>query len=219
MKRLRFGGRLVVAVAVGGVLFGIATAVQASIPDANGVIHACFNTSVSHGNPTGVLRVIDTSKQGGCAAWEQPLNWSSKGPTGARGATGPVGPTGATGPIGPSNAYSDYTAVQNVPINGAAVLASVVVPAGRYTLSGTATSESTDANPIFTSCEFDSTAAVNQAGASGSGLLVTMPLIGDVDVTSNGTTVSLRCALPLSGPARMSGGMIATRLGTITPAS
>jgi hypothetical protein len=32
-------GRLVLALAVGGVVFGIATAVQASIPDENGVIH------------------------------------------------------------------------------------------------------------------------------------------------------------------------------------
>ena len=45
--------RLVVGLAVGGAVFGIATAVQASIPDASGVIHGCYNTSLAHGNPTG----------------------------------------------------------------------------------------------------------------------------------------------------------------------
>ncbi|HMC68218.1 MAG TPA: hypothetical protein VKJ07_03610, partial [Mycobacteriales bacterium] len=76
-------------------MFGIATAVQASIPDANGVIHGCYNTSLAHGSPVGVLRVIDTAKpNGACAAWEAPLNWSAN--TGATGATGPTGPSGVT---------------------------------------------------------------------------------------------------------------------------
>jgi hypothetical protein len=92
-------------------VFGIATAVQASIPDANGVIHGCYNTSLAHGSPLGDLRVIDTSRpDGNCASWEAPLNWNQRGvtgptgkrgPTGARGPTGPRGPTGARGPTGP----------------------------------------------------------------------------------------------------------------------
>ena len=45
--------RLLLGLAVGGAVFGVASAVQASIPDANGVIHGCYNTSVAHGNPTG----------------------------------------------------------------------------------------------------------------------------------------------------------------------
>ncbi len=108
MNRLRSlsrGGRLLLAVVVGGGVFGIATAVQASIPDANGVIHGCFNTSLAHGNPTGGLRVIDTAKPNGrCASWEAPLNWNQTGPTGARGATGMTGSRGATGPTGSSGA-------------------------------------------------------------------------------------------------------------------
>jgi hypothetical protein len=110
MRRIRSlgrGGRLVLALAVGGAVFGIATAVQASIPDASGVIHGCYNTSLAHGNPTGALRVIDTSKpNGNCASWEASLNWNQKGVTGARGPTGSRGPTGpagtgSTGPTGP----------------------------------------------------------------------------------------------------------------------
>jgi len=62
-------GRLVLALAVGGVVFGIASAVQASIPDANGVIQGCYNNSLAHGSPLGALRVIDTGKvNGNCAS-------------------------------------------------------------------------------------------------------------------------------------------------------
>jgi hypothetical protein len=103
-RGLSLGGRLVLALAVGGAVFGIATAVQASIPDASGVIHACYNTSLAHGNPTGALRVIDTAKpNGNCASWETALNWNQKGVTGATGATGPTG-AGPTGPTGPKGA-------------------------------------------------------------------------------------------------------------------
>ena len=88
------------ALAVGGAVFGIASAVQASIPDANGVIHGCYNHSLAHGSPTGALRVIDTARlDGNCASWETPFNWNQRGvtgPTGA-GANGATGPTGATG--------------------------------------------------------------------------------------------------------------------------
>ncbi len=37
LRRLSRGGRFLLALAVGGAVFGIATAVQASIPDASGV--------------------------------------------------------------------------------------------------------------------------------------------------------------------------------------
>lgn len=96
--RLSVGGRALLALVVGGAVFGIATAVQASIPDANGVIHGCYNTSLAHGNPTGALRVIDTAKiNGNCASWEAPLNWNQTGVTGPTGPTGPAGPTGPGG--------------------------------------------------------------------------------------------------------------------------
>ena len=97
-RGLSRGGRVLLAVVVGGVTFGIATAVQASIPDARGVIHACYNTSLAHGNPTGALRVIDTARPNGtCASWETSLSWNA---TGVAGATGPTGATGARGPTG-----------------------------------------------------------------------------------------------------------------------
>ena len=48
LRELGRGRRLLVALAVGGAVFGIATAVQASIPDASGVIHGCYAKA---GNP------------------------------------------------------------------------------------------------------------------------------------------------------------------------
>jgi hypothetical protein len=93
-------GLLVLAVCVGGAVGGIA---YASIPDSNGVIHACYLKT------TGKLRVIDSGGKG-CQAGEKPLNWSQTGATGTLGATGPTGPTGptgqtgATGPTGPTGA-------------------------------------------------------------------------------------------------------------------
>ena len=59
LRRLSRGGRFLLALAVGGAVFGIATAVRASVPDASGVIHGCYNTSLAHGSPTGALRVIE----------------------------------------------------------------------------------------------------------------------------------------------------------------
>ena len=96
------GGRLLLALAVGGAVFGIATAVQASIPDSSGVIHGCYNTSLARGTPTGALRVIDAAKpNANCASWEAAVSWNANGVTGARGPTGVPGPTGAKGATGP----------------------------------------------------------------------------------------------------------------------
>jgi hypothetical protein len=93
---------LLIAVVVGGVTFGIASAVQASIPDANGVIHGCYKTN------TGSLRVIDNTGSS-CAASETPLTWSQRGPTGAKGATGAAGPSGPTGASGPLSGYESVS--------------------------------------------------------------------------------------------------------------
>src|SRR5215831_9277351 len=96
-RRLGRSGRLLLAVAVGGAIFGIATAVQADIPDA-GVVHGCYGKP---GTPQrGDLRVIDGSAGEGCRSYENPLSWSQTGPSGAR------GPTGPTGPAGPSDAFA-----------------------------------------------------------------------------------------------------------------
>jgi hypothetical protein len=117
---------------VGGAVFGIASAVQASIPDAKGVIHGCYNVSLAHGYPTGALRVIDTSAVNGhCASWEAPLNWNRRGVTGP---TGPPGPTGAKGPTGPAglSLFADVDADGTL-VHGTATGA--VKNAGSYTVT------------------------------------------------------------------------------------
>jgi len=60
----------------------------ATIPDGQGVIHACYKTN------KGDLRVIDT---GGCAVGELPLSWNQIGPQGPVGPQGPQGAPGETG--------------------------------------------------------------------------------------------------------------------------
>jgi hypothetical protein len=59
----------------------------ASIPDASGIIHGCYNLS------TGATRIIDTALTS-CTIKEKALAWEQKGP---QGPAGPVGPAGAAG--------------------------------------------------------------------------------------------------------------------------
>jgi hypothetical protein len=76
----------------------------AAIPDSNGVVRGCYQAT------SGTLRVIGSNPTvggGKCTSSEKPLNWSQRGPTGAKGATGAdgtstVGATGATGITGPT---------------------------------------------------------------------------------------------------------------------
>jgi hypothetical protein len=66
--------------------------VSASIPDANGEIHACVVTR------TGALRVIDSevAAPATCTSKETALSWSRQGPAGQDGAPGPAGSVSAT---------------------------------------------------------------------------------------------------------------------------
>lgn len=96
-RRLSRGARFVVAIAVGGAVFGVVTAVQAAIPDSHGVIHGCYQYTQTN-NQGGALRVIDKDKNQICRKLEKPLDWNQRGPTGPTGATGSTGATGPTGP-------------------------------------------------------------------------------------------------------------------------
>ena len=101
----RVGGRgrvarLLLAFALGGAVFGIASAVQASIPDANGVIHGCYSKPSSNVVPPGTLRVVDSDLGESCHANEVTLSWSQRYPTGPTGRQGPTGPQGPKGDRG-----------------------------------------------------------------------------------------------------------------------
>ena len=97
LRRASRGGRLLLALVLGTAIFGIATAVQASIPDPSGVIHGCYMKS------GGALSVIDASVTT-CKSGQTALDWNQRGVTGPTGAQGPVGAKGATGQAGPKGA-------------------------------------------------------------------------------------------------------------------
>jgi hypothetical protein len=80
----------IVAVAAGSAAF-------AAIPDAGGVVHACYDKQ------SGVLRATDTATNlpKGCTAKEAALTWNQQGPQGVAGPQGQKGDVGATGPQGP----------------------------------------------------------------------------------------------------------------------
>jgi hypothetical protein len=79
----------VAAVAALALAAGVA---YATIPDGQGVIHACYRTN------KGDVRVIDS---GSCAAGEAALSWNQTGPQGPAGPAGPQGLQGPQGPRGP----------------------------------------------------------------------------------------------------------------------
>lgn len=93
--------KIIVALAVAGATFGIATAVSASIPSPNGVFHGCY---ALHNQTTdkGVLRLVNFDQGEGCRFYEAPVAWNKAGPTGPEGDTGPTGPRGPTGKPGPT---------------------------------------------------------------------------------------------------------------------
>jgi hypothetical protein len=155
-KMLGVGGRLLVVLAVVGVAFGIASVVQADIPD-SGVIHGCYGKA---GTPyKGNLRVRDFDRGEQCRVYENTLDWNQTGPTGPSGPTGPTGPSGPTGPTGPSGPtgptgpsgptgptgptgpsdawYAQSPPNTNIPSNGATpvTVASLVLPAGNFVVT------------------------------------------------------------------------------------
>jgi len=92
------GSKLLLALILGAAVFGVVSAVQAAIPDSNGVINGCYQKNV------GNLRVIDPSAGDSCRPSEIPISWSQTGPQGPPGATGPAGPVGPAGPKGDTGA-------------------------------------------------------------------------------------------------------------------
>jgi hypothetical protein len=141
MRQLgRLGGsrRLLTALAVGGAAFGIASAVQASVPGANQVIRGCY--SLRGANATGgtTLNIVDSRKS--CGRKLRSIAWNQKGPRGSRGPTGPIGSNGAkgatgpTGPVGISDRQIVRTSVQDPP--NTTTTAQAQCPAGEKVLGG-----------------------------------------------------------------------------------
>jgi hypothetical protein len=175
-------------------MFGVATAVQADIPDA-GVIHGCYGKP---GTPqTGELRVIDASRGEQCRYYENPLTWNQGGPT------GPTGKRGPTGPTGPSTLVTNYTFSQSF---GPVVLtdvATLILPTGSYSLSGTIDSVGPSVATTYDEINCDlaksgGTATLHH-GTTSTVLhditdFATVPIAGDITVTSGPTTVHITCS-------------------------
>jgi hypothetical protein len=112
MRRLLLAVLAAIGLAVVGTVGAVAT-----IPDASGTIHACYDKK-------GGLRVID-SATATCDKKETALNWSQSGapgpagPPGPQGAAGAPGPAGAQGPPGPAG-ISGYIVASNSTNNGTA---------------------------------------------------------------------------------------------------
>jgi hypothetical protein len=79
--------RVVIVAAVAVITTGV---LYATIPDAEGVIHACYSRS------QGTIRIIDDSVTN-CKQGETSLAWNVKGEPGPPGAPGLPGPKGDTG--------------------------------------------------------------------------------------------------------------------------
>jgi hypothetical protein len=124
---------LVAYVALGAALSTAAGVAYSAIPDAQGVIHACYAAS---GAGTGrTLRVLDTDAGDTCAVGETALNWNQHGPPGPPGAAGPQGPAGVattyarsrSGPVSlPDTTQPKAIATMNVPRGNYAIFAKAV---------------------------------------------------------------------------------------------
>jgi hypothetical protein len=137
LGRLGRRGHLLLFLAAGCAVFGIASAVQADIPD-GGVVHGCYKTV------GGAVRVIDTDQRGRCLPSETALDWNRTGPTGAHGSTGARGATGATGPTGASGGFTGWQFVTNTIVvhDQEWLPLGIACPAGKKVLGGGVTTNS-----------------------------------------------------------------------------
>jgi hypothetical protein len=122
---------LVAYIALGLALALTGGVAYSAIPDANHVIHGCYDS----GN--GALRVIDTEAGGVCRGGETAIDWNQQGPPGAPGAQGPQGEPGSAGV---STVYARSAAgplkLPNLPEQK--TVTSFTVPRGSYAISGKA---------------------------------------------------------------------------------
>jgi hypothetical protein len=142
--------KLIVAViAVAAIAAG--TTAFAAIPDAGGVIHACYDSK------TGALRLLDTPTNGfslSCAPKEAGLTWNQQGPKGDKGNKGDKGDPG------PSDGYAVLTAqpldpVVTLTVGSSKVVATLNLPAGKYLVSAKAWLRSDDAIGSNNTCKLN----------------------------------------------------------------
>jgi hypothetical protein len=182
------------ALAVGGALFGLASAVQASIPDANGVIHGCYGANGAKATGGSTLNVVDTGSAG-CSKGQTELTWDQT-----------------------TTAY-DTEGSQLIPQGGFTNVASMSIPAGSFVISATVDVHgilsNVPTNSIVTCVVTSSDTSVLGAGATISVepfQVIQMPLLG----RSSGPAATLVLECSSGGfDASADAFIVATKIGTI----
>ncbi len=188
----------------------------AAIPDANGVIHACYNTTPRQ---SGALRVIDTDAGQTCnSTYETPLNFNQTGPVGPQGPMGPAGPQGLTGPqgaegpkgdagaqgpagsqgpTGPAgpvslgDAYHDEGQLLIIGVGVFQTVASLDLPAGNYLINFISWAYNADSSEQVIDCRLSTGDATALTASPGDKL--PMPLAQLVTLSAP-ATVTAKCA-------------------------
>jgi hypothetical protein len=187
----------IAAVAIFAVLGGIA---YASIPDAAGVIHGCYRTSMD--DQKGQLRVVEDPAN--CRTNEQPIEWNQRGAAGPPGPAGQDGADGADGQGGADGVSPTVTQLAvgdvNCPAGGAAITDAAGTTA--YVCGGANGDDGADGEPFsgtFTSPNGEYTISVTDNGISlaspgalidVAGTAITVQAAGALDVAA-GTTLGL----------------------------
>lgn len=211
-RSMLFGLAALAAAAAGGIA-------SASIPDANGVIHACYSakgTGIPGGTP---LKIVDTA----CTNGQAEITWGQVGPQGPRGEKGDPGDKGDKGDPGEpgapgiSAAYTNYAGDWEPIGEGLTrTVASVTVPAGSYVLNAVVKAVDID-DWEYLQCGFFAPGTVHGHFAifTGNG---SQPMLGDATVEFEQNPIFLRCEAR-EGTIRVLAEMIATRVGALSPSN
>ena len=137
------------AVAAGAAGIARSTATE-PIPDADGVIHACYK------KPIGEVKIVYSAAN--CGPGQAPIQWSQTGPQGPKGDPGPQGPAGAAG--GSLETFESDQAATDIEIGAAATGIFVTLGGpGRYWVFAKGRVEAQYANPqnrvATADCELD----------------------------------------------------------------
>jgi hypothetical protein len=161
----------------------VAGVALATIPDANGVIHACYRPL------DGNLRLIDSATTATCRLLETAISWNAQGPA------------GPTGPRGPSAAFlkDQRNSFGSFSLQSATFLdiLTLSLPAGSYVVSATAAvvtdaSITEEAQCIVRSSSTPLSVAVSGTLTAGPSSNVTIPLTTAFTLTVP-DNVSLAC--------------------------
>jgi hypothetical protein len=150
--------RALISIAAALLVAAAAGVAYATIPDDQGVIHACYKTD------GGQLRASGSAT---CNPSETALSWNQAGP---QGAPGPQGPQGPAGPAGSgSDVYSETASGsggQPVPVGLPGGIAQLPLPAGKYTVIASLIVGNSAFDSNFVQCELFAGSDVDEAFAA-----------------------------------------------------